>query len=173
MTQSSILTQVPENTNFLQPNRFTFTFPTLPFLRYFGQTLKLPGISTSPVKVETPFSATWRHGDKLVFEDLAISVIIDEDLRVWEETYRWLRALTFPHEFPEYVTYTDRQATAYHDGILTLNNNANVPNIRVIFRNCHPTSLTGINFSTMENANTILTADITFRYDTFQIEHFT
>ena len=166
---SACLTQ-PENTSFLQANKFTFSFATLPFLKYFCQSVNLPSVSTSPVTVDNPFSATYRHGDKLVYDQLMVTVIIDEDLRVWEETYNWLLALTFPREFRQYWRNTNGRQSAYHDGVLTINTNANNPNVRFKFENCHPLSLDGINFSVQESAQTVLTANIVFRYDRFEIE---
>ena len=99
MSNSSACSTQPENSSFLQPNKFTFSFPTLPFLKYFCQTVNIPGVSTSPVTVDNPFSNTYRHGDKLMYDQMNLSVIVDEDIRVWEETYNWLLALTFPSEF--------------------------------------------------------------------------
>lgn len=170
MTTFSTLIEIPENTSFLQPTKFTFTFPNLPFLRYFCQTVIVPGLSTSPVGIETPFSATYRHGDKLTYEPLTVTALIDEDMRVWEETYKWIVSLTFPSKFPEYVKYTDKTTSPYHDGLLTINNNANLPNIRIKYFEAHPISLGPVNFNTTQNADTPLTAEIQFRYDRFEIE---
>lgn len=170
MANLSTLTQIPENTSFLQPTKFTFTIPTLPFLRYFCQNANLPGVSTSPVQLDNPFSATFRHGDKLIYEEFSVSTIVDEDMRVWEENYNWLVALTKPKEFPQYIKYTDKRASPYHDALLTINNNANLPNIRIKFFDCHPTSIGGINFSVSDNADSVITMDIQFRYDRYEIE---
>lgn len=170
MTNSSLLTKIPENTSILQPTKFTFVIPELPFARYFCQTVSLPGVSTSAVTIETPFSATYRHGDKLVFESFSINAIVDEDLRVWEETYNWLVSMTKPTNFREYKKRAGIPADIYYDGLLTINTNANNPNIRVKFKNVHPTSLGSIQFNTADNAETIPTADISFRYDYFEIE---
>lgn len=170
MTTQSLLARIPENTSFLQGNKFTFEFPTLPFLRYFCQTGNLPGVQTNAVTVETPFSATYRHGDKLVYDTLEIIAIVDEDLKIWEESYGWLKALTFPNEFREYWKNTNGKYTAYHDGILTINTNANEPNIRIKFLNCHPVSISGINFDTKLTADATITCTISFRYDTFSID---
>jgi hypothetical protein len=164
MTTESLLTKIPENTSFLQPTKFTLVFPNLPFLRYFGQTAVIPGISTSPVSMETPFSNTWRHGDKLVYDTLSINAIIDEDMRTWEETYKWLLSFTKPQEFTQY-----RDGRNYPDAILTINTNANIPNLRFKFTNTHPISMGSVNFSVAENANTILTVDIMFRYDYYEL----
>lgn len=170
MTTTSVLTKIPENTSFLQGNRFSFIFPTLPFLRYFCQSVMIPGVSTSPVPVSSPFVNTYRHGDKLVYEELTVSAIVDEDLRTWEETYNWIQSLTKPDKFSQYIRYRDKKAAPYHDGELTINTNSNVPNIRFKFLDCHPISLSGINFSVQETAQTVMTINITFRYDQYYID---
>lgn len=170
MTTASLLNKIPENTSLLQSTKFTFIIPELPFARYFLQSVSLPGVSTNPVTINTPFSSTYRHGDKLEYEGLTFNAIIDEDLRVWEETYKWLVSLTKPTKFSEYKKYYDDKASLYFDGILTLNTNANNPNIRIKFTNCHPVSLGAVQFSTTSNADTVLTADMNFRYDGFFIE---
>lgn len=171
MTTSSVLTRIPENTSFLQPTKFQFIVPTLPFLRYFVQTCSVPGISTNAVKVENPFSATYRHGDKLVYESLNITCILDEDFRTFEETYQWLEALTAPQRFPQYIKRKPRgKENAYHDGVLTLLTNANLPNIRITFTDMHPVSISAVQFDTKSNANEHPTIDIVFRYDRYDIE---
>lgn len=169
MSNESMISKTPENTSILQSTKFTFLIPELPFARYFCQTVSLPGVSTTEVAVSSPFSNTYRHGDKLNYDVFSINAIVDEDLRVWEETYKWLIALTKPTKFSEYGKTSFGDGRLYFDGVLTINTNANNPNLRIKFKNCHPTSLGAINFNTAENAETIPTADINFRYDQFEI----
>lgn len=171
MTNQSLLTKIPDNQNLLQTTKFTFSFPTLPFLRFFCQSVSIPGVSTSAVQVPSPFSEMYRHGDKLVYDDFAVTVILDEDLRVWEESYNWLVSLTFPNKFPQYVRNLGNGRDApYHDGILTTNTNANLPNLRFKFTYCHPTSISAIQFTSADNADTTMTCDIRFRYDLMEID---
>lgn len=170
MTTSSVLTKIPENTSFLQANRFSFIFPTLPFLRYFCQSVQIPSVSTAPVPVSSPFVNTYRHGDKLAFDSLIVTVLVDEDLRVWEETFNWIKSLTKPNDYGQYVRYRDKKATPYHDGELTVNTNSNVPNIRFKFTDCHPIFLGSIQFNVTETAQTVLTVDINFRYDQYYVD---
>lgn len=167
MAYNTDLIQIPENTSFLQTTKFSFVIPNLPFAKYFCQTVTLPSISTSEVLVSTPLSDTYRHGDKLVFDPLTITFLVDEDLRVWEETYIWLCTLTKPRQFKEFAP---RFREKYYDGILTINNNANIPNLRIKYHNCHPTSLGTIQFATTDNADITPVCDLTFRYDNFEIE---
>jgi 4-hydroxyphenylpyruvate dioxygenase-like putative hemolysin len=135
--------------------------------------VQIPGVSTSAVTVSNPFANIYRHGDKLVYDQLTISAVIDEDLKTWQETYDWLLALTKPEKFEQYNRFYDSNKKLYHDATLTLNTNANVNNIRVKFFNCHPTSISSVQFNTSDNANTILTADIVFRYDYYELFRFT
>ena len=95
MTIESFTTNTPENTSILQSTKFTFLIPDKPFLKYFCQTVSIPSVSTSEIQVPTPFSATYRHGEKLNYDALVITALMDEDLRVWEETYNWLVSLNY------------------------------------------------------------------------------
>jgi len=170
MSNQSLLTRIPENTSLLQSARFTFTFSKLPFLKYFCQSVQVPGVSTSAVQVSNPFADIYRHGDKMVYEPFVITALLDEDIRVWEETYDWLTAMTKPQNFNQYARFFDEKRHPYHDGLLTINSNSNLQNIRIHFKNCHPVSLSNIPFDTKVNADTTFTAEIAFRYDFFTIE---
>lgn len=169
MNQSP-LTTIPTNTSMLQAAKFTFVFPNLPFARYFCQTVSVPGVSTSAISVPTPFTPTFRHGTSLSYEEFSINAIIDEEMKVWEETYNWIKALTRPTDYNEYMKSNARNGEVYHDAILTINTNANIPNVRIKFHNCHPLNLGAVRFNVSETPDTILTADITFRYDYFDFE---
>ena len=170
MTNQTLLTQIPENTSFLQPNKFSFVFPTMPFLRYFSQTASIPAISTNAVVQNSPFARTYRHGDTLDYSDFVLTSLVDEDLRVYRETHDWLIALTKPQEYEQYKRFYNSNKKLYHDAVLTINTNANNPNLRYIFKNCHPVGLGQIDLDTRRTADETITVDITFRYDYFTIE---
>lgn len=171
MAIESFASNTPQNSSILQLARFTFIIPDKPYLKYFCQSVSLPGVSTSPIAVHTTFSTTYRHGDKLEFEPLTVTAIVDEDMRIWQETYNWLAGLTRPATYDEYLRKSRQDKTPiYFDGFLTVNTNANNPNIRYKFHNCHPISIGGINFDTKSDADNIPTCDFTFRYDLFEVE---
>ena len=171
MAIESFASNTPQNTSILQLTKFTFLIPDMPFLKYFCQTVTLPTVSTGEVTVPTQFSNTYRHGDKLNFETFTITSLVDEDLRVWGESYKWLQSLTRPSSYNEYRRKGPQDQTPlYYDGYLTINTNANNPNLRVKFHNCHPISIGGVNFDTKVDADNIPTCDFTFRYDLYEIE---
>ena len=171
MAIESFSSNTPQNSSILQLTRFTFIIPDKPYLKYYCQTVSIPTVTTSEVTVATPFSNTYRHGDKMVFDPLTITAIVDEDMRIWEETYNWLKGLTRPSSSEEYIRKSLQDTTPlYFDGFLTVNTNANNPNIRFKFHNCHPISLGGVDFDTKTDADNIPTCTIQFRYDIFEVE---
>lgn len=171
MALESFASNVPQNSSILQLTRFTFIIPDKPYLKYFCQTASVPSVSTSEVTVPTPFSNFCAHGDKLNYEALTITAMVDEDMKVWQETYDWLKSLTRPSSFDQYPRKSAADKTPlYFDGYLTVNTNANNPNIRVKFYNCHPVNIGSIQFDTKTDADNIPTCDFTFRYDLFEIE---
>lgn len=161
----------PDNTSLLQSTKFTFIIPDKPFLKYFCQTANLPSISTDEIAVPNQHTAIYVHGEKMNYEPLVITALMDEDLRVWEETHNWLRSLVRPQDRWQYPRkYMKDPQPLYFDGFLTINTNANNPNMRIKFVNCHPTSIGLVSFDTKVNADTIPTADFTFRYDYYYVE---
>jgi hypothetical protein len=133
--------------------------------------VSIPSVSINPIAVPTPLTNTYRHGDKIEFEALTITAIVDEDMRIWQETYDWMKGLANPITTDQYLRKSLQDTTPiYFDGFLTVNTNANNPNIRFKFLNCHPTSLGGVDFDTKTDADNIPTCSITFRYDLFEVE---
>ena len=178
MTQNNILTKQPDNINLLNSNKYSLTFPTLPHINYFIYSLILPGVSTIAVPVGTPFTATKRHGDTLVYEPLTITVLADEDLRSWRETYDWLVGLTYPTKFKEYIGHYGLDTTKfpkqmlYSDAALIIRTNSENPNFVYKFRDCHPVALSSIQFNNADNAEITAYFDVTFEYDYYTIEPF-
>ena len=126
MTTKSVLTTTPENTSILQPTKFTFFIPDKPFLRYFCQTVTIPSVSLTPIAVPTPFVDTYRHGSKMTFEPLVITALMDEDLRVWHETYKWMNSLGQSSNLDKYPRRSLKDTNPlYFDGYLTINTNSN------------------------------------------------
>ena len=171
MAVESFASNTPQNSSILQLTRFTFIIPDKPYLKYFCQTVSIPSVSINPVTVPTPLTNTYRHGDKMEFETLSITAIVDEDMRIWQETYDWMKGLANPVTTDQYIRKSLQDTTPlYFDGYLTVNTNANNPNIRFKFLNCHPISLGGIDFDTKTDADNIPTCTIQFRYDIFEVE---
>jgi hypothetical protein len=169
MTNTSLLNSQPENLSLLENNKFRFVIPNLTFANYFLQSVNLPGVATNVAEVPTPFHIQKRHGDRLNYEELQMQVIIDEDLRIWEQTFNWLSSITTPEGFHQYGKGT-RTGNIYNEGVLEFNKNSNLSNLRIKFHNCCILSLGPIQMSHAVNEPENPICDMTVAYDTFTIE---
>lgn len=173
----------PSNRDILQSTKFKLNFMRLPGMTFFCQTANLPGISLTEVLRPTPFVDLYQPGEKAIYDTLNVTMLVDEDLRDWEAIHDWIRAMTFPKEFEEYAKmgakFRDTQAlrgsgsklpVQYTDASMTVYTNKNNPNFRIQYKDLFPTTLGGIMFSSLDSAENIITADITFRFSYYNLE---
>ena len=167
----------PQNTNFLQSTKFVLTFPRISNTQYFCQEVNLPGVSTSEIVRPTPFVDLYIPGDKLVYEPLNITFIVDEDMNSWLEIHNWLRGMTFPTDFEEYRNLKNLSPVSrnsprpqYSDGILTVLTALNNPKLSVKFTDVFPVSLSAIQFNTTDADTPTMTATATFRYSWYDVK---
>ena len=177
----TIINRNPTNKDLLQTTKFLLTFSRLPNMSFFCQSANLPGVSLSEVPFNTPFIDLYVPGEKLVYDTFNITFLVDEDLRTWTEIHDWIRGLTFPTDFKEYVNLS-RQAGAsnirgstglkpqYSDAVLTLYTNKNNPNFRIKLVDVFPTSLSSILVNTSDTAENIIVSDATFRFSYYDYE---
>lgn len=173
----------PTNIDLKQSTKFRLTFDRLPGMEFFCQNANLPGVSVSEIQRNTPFVDLYVPGEKLIYDTLNITFLIDEELFAWTEIHDWLRGLTFPTDFKEYANLA-RQADKtlsrnnfglidkpqYSSAILTLYSNKNNPNLRIKFVDIFPTSVSTVIFSTQDTAENVLTADASFRFSYYDYE---
>lgn len=177
----TVLTRTPTNTNLLQTTKYRLTFDRLPGISYFCQAANVPGVSLTEVPRVTPFIDLYVPGEKMIYDTFNITFLIDEDMRAWTELHDWVRGMTFPTNFQEYVDLArtaktpyirnqEKPRPQYSSAILTLYTNKNNPSFRVKFVDLFPTSLGSILFSAQDSAENIALADATFRFSYFEYE---
>lgn len=182
------LTRNPNNVDLLQSTKFRITFDRLPGMTYFCQTANLPGVSLTEVPKPTPFADMYLPGEKLMYDTLNITFLVDEDLRAWTQIHDWMRGITFPLDFEEYFELQRQNAITslgqklvisgnnvsyggqYTEAIMTIFTNKNNPNFRVKFVDLFPVSLSTIIFNTGDSADNVVTADATFRFTYYNYE---
>lgn len=165
----------PSNIDLLQSTKFRLNFDRLPGLTYFCQSANFPGVSLTEILRPTPFIDIYAPGEKMIYDTFNITFLVDEDMRAWTEIHDWIRAITFPTEFEEYVSLQRQEAKTnispavpprpqYSSAILSVFTNKNNPNFRIKFIDIFPTSLSTIIFNTQDTAENIVTADASFRF---------
>jgi hypothetical protein len=178
---AAVTARNPVNKDLLQSTKFRLNFDMIKDTTYYCQSVNLPGVSLSEVPRATPFIDLYVPGEKLVYDVLSISFLVDEDLVSWLRIHDWIRAMTFPVEFQEYAnlkrmnSYAANKAAngggpQYSDAIVTVYTNKNNPNIRIKFKDLFPTSLDSVQFNATDSAENIITATATFRFSYYNIE---
>jgi hypothetical protein len=173
----TIITKTPQNPNPLHPNKFQLTFSRAPHIQYFCQSVSVPGISLSEVPRQTPFVDLYSPGEKAIYDVFNVTFIVDEQLSGWIEIHDWIRAMTFPEKFEEYLNlqkqsrYVGNPKTPqFSDASLTLLSSSNTPTWRFKLIDCFPTSISAFVMSAQDSPDNIVTADATFRFAYFNIE---
>jgi hypothetical protein len=155
--------------NYLNPVEFKFSIKRLPATKFFVQSAVIPGISSGVTEQYTPFKTLYHHGDKVTFDDLILTVGVDENLGSYLESFNWLIGLTKPESFDQYVSLKDGDGL-YSDATLTLMTNSKNPNIEITFKDLFPTSVGQIALNTTSTTVEVPTTDIVFKYSSYDIK---
>jgi hypothetical protein len=173
----SAISRNPQNTNYLQPTKFTVMFPKISTVTYFCTKVNIPPLSSSPARQNTPFVDLYRPGDKLEYGTFDIEFIIDEEMWSYQVIHDWIRGYTFPCSFDEYKNINRKsfysmqvQRPQYSDAHLNILSGLNNRRLEVKFVDAFPVSLSEIQFDTASGADQTIHAMATFRYQLFNIE---
>ena len=172
----SISTNQPENFNYFNPVGFKFEVDKLPNVNFFCQSATLPGLTLGEATQPNPFRDIPTPGDKILFEELTIRFVVDEELQNWLEMKEWIFGLGYPNSQEEYAKLSRENSSIkprgnkYSDGvlmILTSNKNAQ---IKVTFQDLWPVTLSGIQMDSSVAEVDYITADATFAYTIYKVE---
>ena len=168
----SALQNLPPNLSYLSPVGFRFQLQKFSEVDYFCQAATIPGVSLSTMPVQLPYKDIEEPGQEVTYEELTIRFIVDENLKNWRSIYNWITALGTPQPKD-----TRRREILLNEGNLrtpatltVLTNNMN-PQMRFTFQETFPLSLSSISFDSSTTDIEYFTADVSFRYDLYEIEN--
>jgi hypothetical protein len=184
------LTRQPTNLDFASPSQFRFSLLKVPNVEYFVTGVNLPGVSFSgDATINTRFTSVHFMGDSMEFEDLEVTFLVNEALENYREIHDWMVGIGFPKDNQQYIDAigseqnmnpiaskvdnakaTGKPSVLMSDATLTILTNKNNPNLRVNFKNCFPTSLSGLSYTTQGTDTEQLTATVTFKYDIYEFQ---
>ena len=191
-TPTSPISRQPTKLDYSSPTQFRFLINQLPKVEYFTTSANIPGISLGDGVLNTPFKDIPLLGDKLTYEDLAISFIVDENLENYIEMHTWLTSIGFPKDrsqFSAFRSTTSNVKTStrgeskdigdvrastpelpmYSDATLTILTNKNNPVVECRFADVFPTSLSGLDYNQNQTDVEYLTATVNFKYKIYEI----
>ena len=182
----------PTQLDYASPTQFKFNIVLLPKVEYFTTACNLPSITLADAIFPTPFTDIPVMGDKLTFDNLIISFIVDESLENYVQLQNWLRVIGFPKNRQEFSNFRGEESVTpiakqgisndigdvkpptasralFGDATLTILSNKNNPLVEVRFRDVYPASLSGLEYN--QNATDVeyLTATCDFKYTLYDI----
>jgi len=155
----------PKNRNFLVPAGFRLDLELFPGVDFFCQGASIPDISMPIVEVDTPYRRVPIAGSGGVqFGDLNLTFIIDEDLVNYTTIHNWIRKFGLAEK--RLLPGESDQYSLANLFILSSHNNINHI---ISFINMFPVSLSGVPFDATIGDVEYLTANATFKYESFEI----
>lgn len=191
MTTISSQARQPTKQDYADPTKFKFSIVKLPKVEYFCTQVNLPGVSIADNYTQpTPFRDIPLPGEKLRYEPLSVTFLVDENLENYQEIHGWLRGLGFPGGHEEFKKLLDsgqdRFPTSkssilgdagrggkfkspdtggvFSDATLSILTSKNNPITEVRFSDCFPLSLSALQYDQQATDTTYLTATVTFDY---------
>ena len=193
MTTSNVIDRTPSKFDYASPIQFRFKMTKLPNVEFFVQTANIPGITLGEVTMPTPLKDIPMPGDKVTYQSLDVSFLVDENLNNYKEIHDWITGLGFPQDhkqfktlqgtssdrFPGTTSSTAARGTSmpqpldeggiYSDATLTVLNNKNIAKTEIRFQNVFPVSLGGLSYDIKASDVDYLQVSASFNYMYYDI----
>jgi len=193
MTTINSLSRQPTKLDYASPTQFKFSIIKLPKVEYFCTAVNVPGITLGGTMSQpSPLKDIPIPGEKLTYEPLQMTFLVDENLENFQEIHGWLVGLGFPRDHSEFrdlvssgndrfpaknqsisneigkVKYgSPNVGGTYSDATLTILSSKNNSELEVRFRNMFPTGLTGLQYNQQAADVDYLTATVSFEYEIY------
>jgi len=193
MTTTNVNTREPSVLDYASPVQFRFKCSKLPTVEFFCQSANIPGISIGSASMPTGLKDIPIPGEKVSYQDLAISFLVDENLNNYKEIHDWIIALGFPQNHTQFADLqaagADRypgttsgaivpetniavplaEGGTYSDATLTVLNSKNIAVTEIRFNNIFPTSLGSLSYDVQASDVNYLQASVDFSYMYYDI----
>ena len=157
-------------TNYLSPLEFVVSVKRLPNVQFFTQKASIPGISLQPIERPTPFKPIYETGDRLTYNELNLSFIIDERMNNYIEIFNWMHGIAFPQNFNQYKNLAESEEGLRSDISIVIHNSNKNPQIEVQFKDCFPVSLGEVSLDTTSSDLQYPETTVTFTYNSYSIK---
>lgn len=161
--------ELKEHLNIIGNNNFHFEIHELPTVSLFAQEFSIPGIACGRAAVPTSNVDYNVPGEKIEYEDLVITFMVDEYLKNYIEVFNWMVALGFPETSEQFKALKEGRTpyTEVSDIIMTVTTNKFNAHHEVHFVDCFPTDLSPVDFTNVDTTISPIQATVTFDYSYF------
>ena len=189
-------TQQPTVFDYATGTQWRIAFNRIPKTTWFCTAANVPGITLGEASYPTPMTDMFVAGDKLTFETLNITFLVDEELQNYRELWEWIVSMGAPVSHSQWTTgltkgdgltttfsavgtddninprqkSTSTEKNLYSDATLIVYNSKNMPKVNVKFKDMFPTSLSSLEYSQDLTDVEYFKASATFRYLYYEFE---
>ena len=174
----SVISRQPQTINSLQYNQFRFVLHRTPKIIYFCQEVKFPGLSMNTIDQPNPLGTPIkRTPNKIAYDNLELSFLVAEDFNNWLEIYNWMHRIVpiknFDNQYKEKSNniIPDSTQMRFQDASLVLMNSVSKGFKEVMFTNCFPISLGGIDFSSTVTDSKPVVSTVQFAFSGYTINN--
>ena len=169
-----------ENRNFLSPTGFKFALKRSPAAAFFCNQANIPSLDLGVAQQTSYLKDIDIPGDKIVFGDLTLRFLVDEDLFNYMEIQNWIRGLGYPEKLSQLKDLSEdgkvksrfgqSGENIYSDATLQILSNSLIPKFQIMFKDVFPYSLSTITFDATDTDIEYFTADVSFKYTIYDMQ---
>ena len=185
-------TSQPTVFDYATGTQWRLTFNRIPKTTWFCVAANVPGIQLGEASYPTPMTDMMVTGDKLTFETLNITFLVDEELQNYRELWDWLVGIGAPKQHSQWTSVLSKgdgavrtfgtpdtdtrtkttydESNLYSDSTLIVYNSKNQPKVNVHFKNMFPTNLSALEYSQELTDVEYFKATASFRYLYYEFE---
>ena len=180
-------TSQPTVFDYASPTTWRIKFARIPKVVWFCTNVNLPGITLGEAQYPTPMMDTYLTGDKLTFETLNITFLVDEELQNYRQLWDWMVGIGAPKKLSQFSAAltggsnptsqmptsdgtTPSESGLYDDATLIVYNSKNIAKVNIHFKQMFPTSLSGLAYAQDATDVDYFRADASFRFMYYEFE---
>lgn len=151
----------------LTEDSFKLNFDKLPNVTFYYQEANLPSLTLNVAEQPNLFTTIKRPSNKIEFENFTVSFIVQGDMDNFMEVFNWMKEIGSPEEVAESLKQKE-EWELFSNASMEIYAPGWQSSKRVVFKDCFPTELEGINFSILSEGNPVK-VNATFAYTTYDI----
>ena len=183
----------PTKLDYASPTQFKFGINQLPKVEFNTVGANIPAINMGDAMFPTPFKDIPMMGDKLTYDNLSITFIVDEFLENYQSIHEWMTAIGFPKSRKQFSNFRANTSNApvitqgesldigdvqpvtgvnalFSDATLTILSNKNNPILNVFFRDLYPVVLGALDYTQTATDVEYMTSTVDFAYQIYEFE---
>ncbi len=167
----------------MSPLGFKLILTKTPKVDFLCQSANIPQISMGTAIQPTYLKDIAVPGDKVLYDDLRVRFLVDEQMENYLSIYNWMTGLGYPENAGQFRQLkkddlrtdasvsddADPRYFEFSDATLQILSSNYKPSVLVNFKDAFPTTLSTLDFDVSTRDYAYFTAEVSFKYTIFTI----